>query len=315
LVQLTSPNGLIGLGEASPISRYKESIDSVETFLQRIDPTKLSLDQIPQSMEYLETLSSHDKSAKTAIEMALLDAAAKQAQKSVHDYLGLGFRNDHHITSFTIGLDKPEIIREKVLTADRFPILKIKVGVPGDKENWQALRDVAPKKLVRLDANEGWKTKEAALAMIEWFAKDFHVQFVEQPLPASAPVEDWLWFKQRSPLPVFADESFHNAADAARCAECFHGVNVKLSKTGGLVAALAALKAAKNLGLKTMIGCMVETSLSISAAAHLAEFCDYLDLDGNLLITNDPFNGVTVMNGILSFADAQEKYGLRVSLR
>src|SRR5262249_50580839 len=153
--------------------------------------------------------------------------------------------------------------RKKVLAAEKFPVLKMKVGAPDDKANLQALRDVAPQKKVRVDANEGWRTKEQALEMIEWLAHDGNIEFVEQPMPASTPVEDWIWLKQRSPLPIFADESFHTAKDAARAADCFHGVNVKLVKTGGISAGYEALQAARKLGLKTMLGCMIETSILI----------------------------------------------------
>jgi L-alanine-DL-glutamate epimerase-like enolase superfamily enzyme len=151
--------------------------------------------------------------------------------------------------------------------------------------------------------------------MIEWLGRDENIEFVEQPMPASTPVEDWAWLKQRSPLPIFADESFHTARDAARAADCFHGVNVKLVKTGGISAGYEALQAARTLGLKTMLGCMIETSILISAGAHLAELCDFLDLDGNILITNDPYLGATTKNGILSFTNATEKFGLRVCAR
>jgi L-alanine-DL-glutamate epimerase-like enolase superfamily enzyme len=151
--------------------------------------------------------------------------------------------------------------------------------------------------------------------MTEWLAKDGHVEFVEQPMPATTPIKDWVWLKQRSPLPIFGDESFHLAADAAQAAECFHGVNVKLVKTGGVSAGFEALQAARKAGLKTMLGCMIESSILISAAAHLVELCDYLDLDGNLLITNDPYVGVTAAKGVLSFATAPEKFGLRVCAR
>src|SRR5204862_6856390 len=214
-----------------------------------------------------------------------------------------------------IGIDKPDVFRKKVLEAEQYPVLKVKVGVPDDKANLQALREVAPMKAVRADANEGWKTKEQALEMIEWFAKDGHIEYVEQPLPAATPVKDWVWLKQRSPLPIFADESYHLAKDVAQAAECFHGVNVKLVKTGGISAGFEALKAARKAGLKTMIGCMIETSIPISAAAHLAELCDYLDVDGNILCTNDPYLGVGSSDGLLSFATAPEKFGLRVSSR
>jgi L-alanine-DL-glutamate epimerase-like enolase superfamily enzyme len=123
------------------------------------------------------------------------------------------------------------------------------------------------------------------------------------------------WLKERSPLPIFADESCHTVVDIPRCAECFHGVNVKLVKTGGVSMAYETLKAARKASLQTMIGCMIETSVLISAAAHLAELADYLDVDGNLLTTNDPFAGVTAERGMLSFAGAKEKRGLRVSPR
>ena len=315
VVELTGADGTVGLGEAAPSARYKESVKSVEAFLKKVDPRGLSFADVEGSMEYLDTVSRHDMSAKCALNLALLDGAAKKARKPVYDLLGLGFREQHHLTSFTIGIDSAEVIRKKVEQAGAYPILKMKVGGPDDRPNLQALREVAPEKAVRVDANEGWKTKEQALQMIEWLAQDKHIQYVEQPLPASAPAKDWVWLKERSPLPIFGDESYHLADDIAVAAQCFHGVNVKLVKTGGITAGLAALMAARKAGLKTMIGCMIETSILISAAAHLAELCDYLDVDGNVLITNDPYLGVTSTNGLLSFAAAPEKFGLRVSPR
>ena len=131
----------------------------------------------------------------------------------------------------------------------------------------------------------------------------------------AASTKDLAWLKTRSPLPLFANESCHTVRDIARCAGGFHGVNVKLVKTGGVSMAKETLEAARKAGLKTQIGCMIETSVLISAAAHLAELADYLDLDGNLLITNDPFAGVTAEKGILSFATAKEKHGLQVRPR
>jgi L-alanine-DL-glutamate epimerase-like enolase superfamily enzyme len=312
---LTSADGTVGLGEAAPTARYKESAGTVQSFLEKVDARGLSFNDVEGSMTYLDTISPHDMSAKCALNLALLDGAAKRARKPVYDFLELSFRENHHITSFTIGIDTPDVIRKKVLEAEPYPVLKVKLGVPGDKENLQALREVAPAKTLRVDANEGWKTKEQALEMIEWLAKDGHIEFVEQPMPAATPVKDWVWLKQRSPLPVLADESYHLAKDVSQAAECFHGVNVKLVKTGGASAGYDALQAARKAGLKTMLGCMIESSILISAAAHLAELCDYLDLDGSLLITNDPYVGVTADKGVLSFATAPEKFGLRVSAR
>ncbi len=315
VVELTGADGTIGRGEAAPIARYKESVDTVEAFLKQVDARGLSFNDIEGSMAYLETISSHDMSAKCALNLALLDGAGKRGRQAVYDLLGLGFRENQHLTSFTIGMDKPEMIKKKVIEAEAFPILKVKVGVSSDKENVQALREVAPTKLIRVDANEGWKTKEHALEMIEWLAQDGNVQYVEQPMPAATPIKDWVWLKARSPLPVFADESYHSAKDVETVVECFHGANVKLVKTGGISGGYEALKAARKAGLKTMIGCMIETSILINAAAHLAELCDYMDVDGNILINNDPYAGITAKGGMVSFESAPEKYGLRVSPR
>ncbi len=315
LVQLTDADGVAGLGEAAPASTYGESAASATAFLEKVDPDKLSFADIPGSMRRLEAIGPKEMAAKCALNIALVDAAAQRAGQPVYDFLGLGFREQHHVTSLTIGLDTPEIIRQKVIEAANHPVLKLKVGDAGDRQNLAALRGVAPAKPVRVDANEGWPTKEQALEMIEWLAKDGRIQFVEQPMPHQTPARDLIWLKARSPLPLFADESYHTARDAGHCAECFHGVNVKLVKTGGISAAQEALLAARQSGLKTMIGSMIETSVLTSAGAHLANLADNLDLDGNLLITNDPYAGVITEKGILSFASAPEKTGLRVRPR
>jgi L-alanine-DL-glutamate epimerase-like enolase superfamily enzyme len=263
-------------------------------------------------MDYLENLAPGNYSAKCAINVALVDGAARMAGKAVCDFLGLGFSEKKHVTSFSIGIDTPAVIGQKVAEAADYPILKLKVGAQGERENLAALRQVAPVRTLRVDANEGWTTKEEALRNLEWLAKDPHIEFVEQPMPAATPVADLAWLKSRSPLPLFGDESYHHARDIGDCAECYHGVNVKLLKTGGISGAHEALKAARKAGLKTMIGCMIETSVLISAAAHLAELTDHLDIDGSLLITNDPYSGATAQKGVVSFAAATEKTGLRV---
>lgn len=313
LAELTDADGTRGVGEASPIRRYHESPATVEEFLRRVDVRRLSFADVPGSMAYLDALAPGNMSAKCALNLALLDGAGRRAGQPVYDLLGLGFREQQHVTSFSIGIDQPEIIRKKVAAAADFPILKLKVGVPGDREILAALREVAPEKTVRVDANEGWQTREEALERLQWLAADGHIEFVEQPMPQATAPADLRWLKERSPLPLFADESYHTAADLAHCAECFHGVNVKLVKTGGVSAGFAALRAARQAGLQTMIGCMIETSVLISAAAHLAGLCDFLDLDGNLLTTNDPYAGVTAKGGRLSFQTAQARTGLRVT--
>ena len=216
VVELTGADGTVGRGEAAPVLRYRESVQTVEAFCRKVDPRGLSYNDIEGSMSYLDTISGHDCSAKCAINLALLDGAGKRAQKPVYDFLGLGFREGAHATTFTIGIDAPEVVRRKVLEAGAYPFLKLKVGVPDDKANLLAVREIAPAKTLRVDANEGWKTKEQALEMIEWLAGDGHIEYVEQPLPAAAPVKDWVWLKARSPLPIFGDESYHHAADAAK---------------------------------------------------------------------------------------------------
>ena len=305
----------IGWGEAPATSRYHETVASITAFLARVQPEKLSFANLPAGADYLEKLAPGNVSAKCAVNVALADGAARLAGQPLYDFLNLGFTEGKHLTSFSIGLDTPKKIREKVLEAGSFPVLKLKVGAVGDRKNLAALREAAPLKTIRVDANEAWPVKEEALRQIEWLARDPHMEYIEQPMPASTPVRDLAWLKQRSPLPVFGDESYHHAGDAARCAECYHGVNIKLIKTGGILQAAEALKAARRAGLKTMIGCMVQSSISTSAGAHLAELADCLDLDGNLLVRNDPFAGPTVKNGILSFAAAGEPFGLRVRPR
>jgi L-alanine-DL-glutamate epimerase-like enolase superfamily enzyme len=316
IVELTDGEAAPALGEAAPAAVYGETVKGVLAALQKVDATRLSFADVPGSMAYLAALPALPVAAVCALNLALLDGAAKRARRPLYDFLGLGFREGQHVTSFSIGIDTPEIIRKKVVEAAPFPVLKLKVGDPRDRENFAALRSAAPDKPVRVDANEGWKTKEEALRMIEWLmATDQNLQFIEQPMPRNTPDEDLKWLKARSPLPMLADESCHTVRDIPRCAECFHGINVKLIKTGGISMAQATLEAARRGGLKTMIGCMIETSVQISAAAHLAELADYLDLDGSLLITNDPFTGVTAANGVLSFATATQPFGLRVSPR
>lgn len=315
LVRMVDANGVEGVGEAAPIARYGETPESVGEFLGRLDPARLSFFDWQESWNYTAHAAPANWAAKSAVAGALIDGAGKRLGLAVYDLLGLGFQEGAHSTSFTLGIDEPEVIRRKALAADAYPVLKLKVGVPADAANLAAVREVAPAKPLRIDANEAWVGREEALAHIQRWAEDGHVQWVEQPMPATARLEDWRWLKERSPLPIYADESCRTLADMSAVAEGFHGVNVKLAKAGGVVAAWKMLRQARELGLQTMIGCMIETSVGISAAAHLASLADHLDLDGNLLITNDPYEGVGWVGGRLTFAGARQPHGLRVSLR
>lgn len=312
IVELTDEDGVVGLGEAAPAANSGETPASIDAAYQSINAIHFSFEDLAGSMARLESLPPV---ARCGLNTALADGAAKHARQPLYDFFKLGFRENHHVTSFSIGIDTPDVIRQKVLAAANYPVLKLKVGDARDRENLATLRSVAPDKPVRVDANEGWTTKEQALQMLEWLAQDGRIEFVEQPLPRTASRNDMAWLKERSPLPLFADESCRTAQDIPFCAECFHGVNVKLAKSGGVSGAHETLQAARRAGLKTMIGCMIESSVLISAAAHLTELADYLDLDGNLLITDDPYRGVTATNGVLSFAHAKEPFGLRVTRR
>lgn len=312
---LTDKDGVVGYGEAAPSPRYDETVDSVVAFLERVNPYQLSFTDLPGSLRYLESVGSRNYCAKGTLNLALLDGAAKLAGQPVHRFLGLDFQEGRHVTSFSIGLAAPDVIRRKVTEAERYPRLKLKLGGPDDAATLAALREVAPQKPVRLDANEAWKTREEALRKLEWLAGDGNIELVEQPMPATADPADQAWLKERSPLPLMADESYVYAGDVERCAAGFHAVNVKLVKCGGISAGMQALRTARAAGLKTMLGCMIESSLLISAAAHLAGLTDYLDLDGNLLITNDPFRGVGCRDGVLSWAEAPTSMGLRAAPR
>ncbi|MCW5558114.1 MAG: dipeptide epimerase [Verrucomicrobiae bacterium] len=314
-VELRDAACRFGLGEAAPSSQYHETHETVAAFLKRVDPERLSFDDVPSSMAYLETLAPRSRPAECALNLALLDGAARAAGQPVADFLSVGFTEGRHVTSFTIGIDAPEVMARKAAEASEMPVLKIKLGSPCDRENFRAVRAAALGRRIRVDANQAWATRDEALRSIEWLASDGGVEFVEQPMPAATSEADAAWLKDRSPLPLFGDESYQGAAQVEACAQRFHGVNVKLVKTGGLTAAREALLAARRQGLKTMLGCMIESSVLITAAAHLADLTDHLDLDGNLLITNDPYRGVACDRGRLTFAQAPAPTGLRVAPR
>ncbi len=311
-LELSDCLGRTGLGEASPSSQYGETHETVSQFLRQIDTQRLSFDDIHGTMEYLDSVGSGNFPAKCAVNLALLDGAAKAAEEPLHAFLKLSFPDPRPITSFSIGIDEPEVMATKTREAESMPILKVKLGGSHDRTTFRAVRNAAPDKIIRVDANAAWTRREQALDNIEWLATDGRVEFVEQPMPPTTPEADLRWLKDRSPLPIFADESYQHANDAVRIAQGFHGVNVKLVKTGGVTTAKSALEAARTQGLKTMIGCMIESSVLISAAAHLAGLADHLDLDGNLLIDNDPYRGVVCDRGRLGFDASPYTAGIQV---
>lgn len=294
-------DGLTGVGEGAPIVRYHEDaaggkkiVDGLIDFLSTADPAMF--DKL--NREILRRVDG-EWAAKAAVDIAILDWVGQRLGAPICRLWGLDAA-DTPLTTFSIGIDTPEITRQKVREADPYPVLKVKVGLDTDEATIEAVRSVT-KKPLRVDANEGWKTKEEALRKIKWLETQ-GVELIEQPLPA-AMLEEQRWLRERVDMPIFADEACLRPADIPKLADAFDGVNIKIDKAGGLLQGYRMVQIARALGLKTMLGCMVSSSVSVTAAAHLSPLVDYADLDGNLLIANDPYEGVTVRDGKLVLPD------------
>jgi len=293
-------DNLEGLGEAAPSPRYNQTVDTVHKALSEIDPKSLkAIDYLEDTLEELSQRLKHQRAALAAIDLALYDILGKRFNAPLYAIFGLNPARTP-VTSYTIGIDTPEVIRKKVAEAEKFPILKVKMGLESDYQIMETIRELTDKP-VRIDANEGW-TKEEAIEKIRWL-ENLNVEFIEQPLPAEK-LEDMHWLAERSPLPLIADESVQVAEDIPGLIGAFHGINIKLMKCGGIREAVKMIHTARACGMKVMLGCMVESSIGITAAAHLSPLVDYADLDGNLLITNDPASGVRVKNGKLILTES-----------
>lgn len=293
--------GFTGYGEASMPPYLGQSVQTVTEFLRKVDLSRFSspflLDDI---LEYVDLLSVGDSAAKAAVDIALHDLVGKLLGAPWHRLWGLNPLKAPD-TTFTIGIDTPDVVREKTLEcAERFNILKVKVGLDNDKEMITNIREVTGLPLA-VDANQGWKDKYQALDEIFWL-KENGVVMVEQPMAVSR-VDDNAWITERSPIPVFADEAIQRLKDIPSVKGAYHGINIKLMKCTGMREAWKMLNYARAEGMKVMIGCMTETSCAVSAAAQLSPAVDFADLDGNLLITNDPFSGVSVIDGRLALPD------------
>ncbi len=284
-----------GIGETAPARFYGETVQTVCVALKVIgSELPENLDAIQDVMVTIEAKLGGNYAAKSAIDMALHDRLAKKLGVPLYQLWGL---NPHKTpyTSFTIGLDEPEVMAEKVRKAEDYPILKVKLGTSRDIEIIQALREVTDKPLY-VDANTAWTPKEA-IHKIRALAR-YGVELVEQPTKPEN-LSGLKFVCQHSELPIIADESVKRAIDIPALAECVDGINIKLTKCGGLLEAHRMINVARTHGLSVMLGCMIETSLAITAAAHLTPLVDYADLDGNLLVVNDPYTGVTLDKGKL----------------
>lgn len=287
--------GFTGYGEASMPPYLGQSVESVTHFLSKADLSQFNDPcQLDNILAYVDSLSQGDGAAKAAIDIALHDLVGKLMGQPWWRLWGLDPTKTPN-TTFTIGIDTPDVVRQKTREcAGQFKILKVKVGLDNDKEMIKTIREVTDLPLA-VDANQGWKDREQALDEIFWL-KENGIVMVEQPM-AKERLDDNAWITERSPLPIFADEAIQRLADIPAIKGAYHGINIKLMKATGMREAWKMANYAHAEGMRVMIGCMTETSCAVSAAAQLSPLADFADLDGNLLITNDLFKGMEVIDG------------------
>lgn len=287
-------DGIIGYGEASMPPYLGESQESVINFLNKIDLSGFNSPfQTEELLAYADQISAKNTAAKASVDIALHDLIGKILGQPFYKIWGL---NPALIpaTSYTIGIDTEEVIRKKVMEADQFKILKVKLGLETDKMIIDTIRQCTDRPLCA-DVNQGWKTKEQALEMSHWLAER-GVVFLEQPMPKEQ-IDDNAWLTAHSPIPTIADEACQRLSDVPALQGVYSGINIKLMKCTGMREAKRMAELAQSLKMKVMIGCMTETSCAISAAAQLAPLVDWADLDGALLIGNDIYDGMKVIDG------------------
>lgn len=299
-------DGVIGYGEASmPPYLQKDlgTMESVMAFLRRVQDTIGQFSdpfQMEDILAYVDNLSPGDSAAKAAVDIALHDLTGKLLQVPWYKLWGLN-KEKTPDTTYTIGIDTPDVVRQKTREcAERFNILKVKLGRENDREMIQTIRSVTHLPIA-VDANQGWTDRGYALDMIYWL-KEQGVVMIEQPMPKER-MEDIAWITAQSPLPVFADEAVQRLKDIPALKDVYTGINIKLMKCTGMREAWKMVTLARALGMRVMVGCMTETSCGISAAAQFSPAVDFADLDGNLLIANDRFLGVEVVKGKIVLPD------------
>ena len=293
-------DGIIGYGEASMPPYLGESIESVCKFLSMLDLQQFSDPfRIEEILSYVDGVMPDNRAAKASVDIALHDLLGKIMGQPWYKIWGLSPEKTPN-TSFTIGIDKPDVVRQKVEEAAPYKVLKVKMGLDNDKELVEIIRSMTDRPLC-VDANQGWTDKEKALEMCYWL-KERGCMFVEQPFDKKM-IDETAWLRERSPLPIIADEFLQRLPDVMRAYQVYDGINIKLMKSTGTHEAYKMAVLATSLGMKLMIGCMTETSCAISAAAQLAPMAQWVDLDGNLLIANDSFDGVKVIDGKITLFD------------
>jgi L-Ala-D/L-Glu epimerase len=291
-VRVIDGEGVEGWGEAAATPYYGETAETVTALLPRLEAALLeaaagdpfALERVERA---LELAVGRNPAAKCAVSAALHDLIGKRLGVPVWRLWGLDPATTPR-SSFTIGMDEPAVMRQRVREAASYPMLKIKVGTSRDEEALRLIRDEAPEAMLRVDANTAWTPRQALAAMP--MLVEYGVELVEQPLRAGD-LEGLRFLRARSPLPIVADESCETAADVARLVGAVDGINIKLAKCGSLREALRMVHVARSHGMSVMLGCMVESTLGIAAAVQLAPLVDFLDVDGAALLANDPFRG------------------------
>ncbi len=293
-------DGVTGFGEASMPPYLGESQDSVMEFLSNLDLEQFDDPfQLENILDYVDESAPGNGAAKAAVDIALHDLIGKIVQHPWYRIWGFDPSATPDST-YTIGIDAPDMIRQKVKEAEAYNILKIKLGGPNDREIVETIRSVTDKPLT-VDANQGWVDKQQALDMIHWLYER-NTLLIEQPMPKDV-VDDAAWLTENSPLPTIADEALQRLSDVPRLKGAYTGINIKLMKCTGMREAHKMLTLARSMDMKVMLGCMTETSCAVSAAAQLSPAADWADLDGNLLIANDPYEGMTIINGKITLPD------------
>ena len=293
--------GVVGYGEASMPPYLGESQETATKFLSKVDLSQFNDPfKMEEILDYVDGIDEKNTAAKAAVDIALHDLVGKLIGQPWYKVWGFD-KSKSPETSFTIGIDTPKVVKEKVLEAEPYHILKAKLGRDTDKEMIETIRSVTDKPLV-VDVNQGWTDKYFALDMIHWL-NERGVKLVEQPMPKTQ-LDDMAWLTENSPLPTFADEALQRIPDVIKAHGIYSGINIKLMKCTGLREAHKMLTLAKSLDMQVMLGCMTETSCAISAMSQLAPEAEWTDLDGNLLIGNDPFYGTLIVDGKVTLSDA-----------
>src|SRR3989339_921214 len=292
--------GIIGYGEASLPPYLGESHQTVSEFLSKIDLSKYeNVFNLENMLNDIDKIAPGNTAAKASVDIALHDLVGKLLNQPWYNIWGFD-KNKTPVTSFTIGIDKPDVVRQKVKEAEEYKILKVKLGRETDKEMIETIRSVTDKPIT-VDVNQGWKDKNIALEMAHWL-KERNILFLEQPMPKEN-IDDNAWLTEHSPLPTIGDEAVQRLPDVLKAKGVYSGINIKLMKCTGMREAHKMILMARALGMKVMLGCMTETSCAISAASHLSPMVDWADLDGALLIKNDVFDGTKVIDGKVTLTD------------